>query len=88
MGPPAERPGVPAGKVNTISEALQLAGDLGLAPVVTIGHPAGERTSRQVANPIRLSGTPAGYRLPPPELGEHPHARFDSAARAAAPTRK
>jgi crotonobetainyl-CoA:carnitine CoA-transferase CaiB-like acyl-CoA transferase len=80
--------GVPAGKVNTISEALQLAGDLGLEPVVSITDPASGRTSRQVANPIRLSATPAGYRLPPPGLGEHPNARFDSAALAAAPTRK
>jgi crotonobetainyl-CoA:carnitine CoA-transferase CaiB-like acyl-CoA transferase len=32
---------------------------------------AGDRSSRQVAHPITLSGTPARYRLPPPRLGEH-----------------
>jgi crotonobetainyl-CoA:carnitine CoA-transferase CaiB-like acyl-CoA transferase len=24
-----------------------------------------------LANPIRLSGTPVQYRMPPPDLGEH-----------------
>lgn len=33
------------------------------------GHPA--RISRQVANPIHLSGLPADYRLLPPRRGEH-----------------
>lgn len=80
--------GVPAGKVNTIAEALQLAQDLGLEPTVEVGHPAGPQTSRQVANPISLSSTPATYRLPPPDLGQHAGAQFFSAATDAAPTRK
>jgi len=68
--------GVPAGKVNSIAEALQLAEDLGLAPVVEIADPATGRTSYQVANPIRLSETPASYRSVPPLLGEHDGATF------------
>lgn len=66
--------GVPAGKVNSIAEALDLADRLGLDPVVEIADQA--RRSRQVANPIRLSETPARYRSVPPLLGEHDGAAF------------
>lgn len=68
--------GVPAGKVNSIVEAIQLAADLGLEPVVEIADESSERTSRQVANPIQLSETPATYRRLPPLLGEHSGAAF------------
>lgn len=69
--------GVPAGKVNSIVEALELATELGLEPVVEIGDETRTRTSQQVANPIRLSETPAQYRRLPPLLGEHNGATFD-----------
>ena len=69
--------GVPAGKVNTIVEALGLATSLGLEPVTEITAEDGSRTSQQVANPIRLSATPAEYRRVPPRLGEHDGASFD-----------
>ena len=68
--------GVPAGKVNSVAEALTLAEDLGLAPVVEITDSATGRTSQQVANPIRLSETPASYTRVPPLLGEHDGATF------------
>lgn len=68
--------GVPAGKVNSIVEALQLAQHLGLDPAVEMIDDAGPRTSHQVANPIRLSETPARYRRLPPLLGEHHDAAF------------
>ncbi|WP_277455426.1 CoA transferase [Janibacter sp. DB-40] len=68
--------GVPAGKVNSVVEALGLAETLGLEPVVEIADPDGSRTSQQVSNPIRLSGTPARYRRVPPLLGEHSGATF------------
>lgn len=55
--------GVPAGPVNDIAGAFGYAAELGLDPVVEL---AGTRTVR---NPLRLSETPAAYRLPPPELG-------------------
>ncbi|WBM81284.1 CoA transferase [Cryobacterium breve] len=64
--------GVPAGLVNSISEAFAFAERLGGAPVVELV--SGEdprRISRQVANPIHLGTRPADYRLPPPRLGEH-----------------
>jgi crotonobetainyl-CoA:carnitine CoA-transferase CaiB-like acyl-CoA transferase len=52
--------GVPAGPVNDIPAALELATALGLAPVVLAGGIPG------VANPITLSRTPVDYRLAPP----------------------
>ena len=67
---------VPAGKVNSIAEALELAALLGLAPVVPVTDAVGSRVSRQIANPIGLSDTPARYLRPPPLLGEHSGALF------------
>lgn len=63
--------GVPAGPINDVAQAFALAERLGLAPVVEIEDEARGTVSRQVANPIRLSETPACYRLPPPRLGAH-----------------
>jgi crotonobetainyl-CoA:carnitine CoA-transferase CaiB-like acyl-CoA transferase len=57
--------GVPCGLVNDVGEAFALAERLGLAPVADAGG------IPQVANPIRLSGSPASYRLAPPALGQH-----------------
>ena len=54
--------GVPAGPVNTIAEAFALAESLGLEPIRHIG------TLPVTSNPIRLSATPATYRLPPPAV--------------------
>ncbi|WP_104083483.1 CaiB/BaiF CoA-transferase family protein [Cryobacterium sp. Y11] len=67
---------VPAGKVNSIAEALELATELGLAPVVSVTDAAGSRVSQQIANPISLSDTPARYLRPPPLFGEHAGATF------------
>lgn len=51
--------GVPCGPINTIAEAVDLATEVGLEPVVSIdGLP-------HVANPIRMSRTPAVYRSNP-----------------------
>ncbi|MFF4357112.1 CaiB/BaiF CoA transferase family protein [Streptomyces sp. NPDC001604] len=67
--------GVPAGPVNTLEEAFDFARKLGLPGIVEIpAAPADEAEgppSRQIANPIALSGTPVQYRLPPPRLGQH-----------------
>lgn len=54
--------GVPCGPINDIAQAFALAERLGLAPVATAGD------TPTVANPIRLSETPATYRLGPPTL--------------------
>ncbi|BAH50262.1 CaiB/BaiF CoA transferase family protein [Rhodococcus opacus] len=62
--------GVPCGPLNDIADAVALAERLGLTPVVEIDDPRRDRPVRQVANPIRLSATPASYRSAPPRLGE------------------
>ncbi len=59
--------GVPAGQVNSIPEAFELAESLDLQPIVDLAR--GGRKSRQVANPIQLSRTPPRYVSPPPAPG-------------------
>ena len=53
--------GVPAGPINTIDRAFELAERLGLEPV----------QEGTVANPARLSATPVTYRLRPPAVDEN-----------------
>lgn len=70
---------IPAGRVNTIAQALELAESLGLNPVATTQTTNDEGTQhsvRTVANPLDLSRTPATYHLPPPSLGEHDGAQW------------
>lgn len=64
---------IPAGKVNTIGQAIELASELGLNPVAetALVHDGAEHTIRTIANPIALSATPATYLIAPPELGAH-----------------
>jgi crotonobetainyl-CoA:carnitine CoA-transferase CaiB-like acyl-CoA transferase len=57
--------GIPCGMVNHVDQAFAFARDAGLEPVAMV---AGVDT---VANPLRLSATPASYRLPPPGIDEH-----------------
>ncbi|MFG2496530.1 CaiB/BaiF CoA transferase family protein [Streptomyces caniferus] len=58
---------VPCGPVNSLSEALELAERLGLAPV----SPVGEGRIPQVVSPLRLSATPVAQPSAPPRLDEH-----------------
>ncbi|MBK0417839.1 CoA transferase [Leucobacter sp. CSA1] len=65
---------IPAGRVNTIGQAFELADSLGLGAVAetaAVGPDGERRTLRSVATPISLSETPVGTRLPPPALGAH-----------------
>ncbi|HET6625865.1 MAG TPA: CoA transferase, partial [Nocardioidaceae bacterium] len=55
--------GVPCGPINDVAQGMELAIALGLEPIVDVHGVA------QVAHPVRLSRTPAGYRYPPPALG-------------------
>jgi crotonobetainyl-CoA:carnitine CoA-transferase CaiB-like acyl-CoA transferase len=57
--------GIPAGPINDIRGGVELAEELGLDPVVSAGDVP------TVRNPLRLSETPATYRLAPPRLDEH-----------------
>jgi crotonobetainyl-CoA:carnitine CoA-transferase CaiB-like acyl-CoA transferase len=61
--------GVPCGPIQTIDGGFAMAERFGLDPVVQAGD--GERAMPTTRHPIRFSATPAGYRLPPPELDEH-----------------
>jgi crotonobetainyl-CoA:carnitine CoA-transferase CaiB-like acyl-CoA transferase len=55
--------GVPCGPLNDVGQGMALAASLGLEPIVDVDG------SAQVANPLRLSVTPVGYRRRPPALG-------------------
>ncbi|MGP5340836.1 CaiB/BaiF CoA transferase family protein [Glutamicibacter arilaitensis] len=63
--------GVPAGKVNSIAEAIEFSKELGLDPVAIITDPATGETTEQIASPIGLSRTSAKYRSIPPAHGQH-----------------
>ena len=60
--------GVPCGPINDMAAAFELAERLELDPVTIMQSVAGVPIA-QLTNPIRLSGTPARYTLPPPTLG-------------------
>lgn len=61
--------GVPCGPINTIDGGFAMAERFGLDPIVRVGE--GDRAVPTTRNPIRFSGTPVHYELPPPELDEH-----------------
>ena len=58
------RANVPAGPINSVRQAIELAESLDLNPIVLLD---GIRT---VANPMKFSKTPVEYRSSPPKLGE------------------
>jgi crotonobetainyl-CoA:carnitine CoA-transferase CaiB-like acyl-CoA transferase len=58
---------VPAGVVNDVGAAFEFAAEIGLDPIVEIPREDGSPV-RLPRSPIRLSKTPASYRLPPPRL--------------------
>lgn len=74
---------IPAGRVNTVAQAIELAESLGLGAVVRTPAqgPDGETSLlSSIATPIGLSETPATYGTPPPGLGEHDGADWLDAA--------
>jgi crotonobetainyl-CoA:carnitine CoA-transferase CaiB-like acyl-CoA transferase len=58
---------VPAGVVNDLAAAFDLAAELGLAPIVALPRDDGAEVPL-TRNPIALSETPAEYRRAPPRL--------------------
>jgi crotonobetainyl-CoA:carnitine CoA-transferase CaiB-like acyl-CoA transferase len=58
------------GPINKLSEVFADEHVQARGCVVELDHASGE-TVKVIANPVRLSGTPADYRIPPPLLGEH-----------------
>jgi len=61
---------IPAAPINTVAEAVSAAQTQARGLIIQLEHPT-IGTAKSIANPIRLSATPASYRLPPPLLGEH-----------------
>lgn len=62
---------VPAGLVNTITEAFALAESFGAHPVQELADEDGAGTVRQPANPIHLAGAPPRAGTAPPAHGRH-----------------
>ena len=65
---------IPAGRVNTIAQAIELAESLQLDPVAVTPAVAADGSAhelRSIALPISFSATPPKYSAPPPGLGEH-----------------
>jgi crotonobetainyl-CoA:carnitine CoA-transferase CaiB-like acyl-CoA transferase len=58
------------GPINRLSDVFADPHVQARGCVVELPHASGE-TVKVIANPVRLSGTPADYRVPPPQLGEH-----------------
>lgn len=61
---------IPAALIDNVDEALCNPQPIERRLIVELEHPL-LKNVKSVANPIRMSGTPATYRLPPPVLGEH-----------------
>lgn len=61
---------IPAAAIRTVGEAFRDPQVLSRGLMVEIEHPT-LKMARSIANPVRMSGTPVSYRLPPPLLGEH-----------------
>ncbi|WP_159614090.1 CaiB/BaiF CoA-transferase family protein [Glutamicibacter sp. JC586] len=70
---------VPAGKVNSIAEAISFAQELGLDPVAIIEDPTTGLRTTHIASPIGLSRTGAQYRSAPPAHGQHQNLFEDTA---------
>jgi crotonobetainyl-CoA:carnitine CoA-transferase CaiB-like acyl-CoA transferase len=58
------------GPINKLSEVFADPHVVARNMVLEMAHSSGQ-TVKVIANPVKLSETPADYRLPPPMLGEH-----------------
>ena len=65
-----EAAAIPAGPIYTPEDALSNEHLLARGMVIELEHPDIGKF-RSLGNPMRFSGTPVSYRLPPPRLGEH-----------------
>jgi len=62
--------GIPCARINTVAQALADPQTAARAMVVDMQHPD-YGAFRTLGCPVKLSDTPASYRLPPPRPGEH-----------------
>ncbi len=74
------------GPINTLEQVFADPHVIARQNLVEMTHGSGT-VMRLVANPVRLSETPAAYRLPPPMLGEHTDAVLADVLNIAAPER-
>ena len=58
------------GPINTLKQVFADPHVVARGMVIEMNHAAGVPV-KVIANPVRLSETPADYRVPPPVLGEH-----------------
>ena len=58
------------GPINTLKEVFADPHVIARGMVIEMAHTSGVAV-QVIANPVRLSETPADYRVPPPTLGEH-----------------
>ncbi|MEA2777029.1 MAG: hypothetical protein QOF90_2435 [Acetobacteraceae bacterium] len=81
------------GPINKLSQVFEDPHVIARNMVLEMPHSSGQSV-KVIANPVRLSETPADYRLPPPLLGEHTDAvlaerlGLDAAALAALRAKK
>lgn len=68
-----EAAGVPCGPINSLAEVFEDPQVIARGTKITLPHAAGVDVAL-VANPIRMSETPAEYRSAPPTLGQHTRA--------------
>ena len=61
---------VGCGPINKLSEVFADPQIIARKAVLEMRHASGADV-KIIANPVRLSETPADYRLPPPTLGQH-----------------
>jgi formyl-CoA transferase len=64
------REGIPAGPINTVDKVFADPHAAAREMVIEMDHPAAGKV-RLIGSPMKFSGTPVEYRLPPPLLGEH-----------------
>ena len=65
-----ESAGVPNGPINNIAQVFEEPQVKARGVKIELDHAAAGKMPL-VASPMRFSGTPLEYRLPPPLLGEH-----------------
>jgi len=65
-----ERLSIGCGPINRLNEVFADPQVQARNTVVEMAHGSGSKV-KVIANPVRLSETPADCRIPPPRLGEH-----------------
>ncbi|RJP17934.1 MAG: CoA transferase [Deltaproteobacteria bacterium] len=64
------REGIPAGPIHCVDAVFADPHAAAREMIVEMDHPAAGKV-RLIGSPMKFSGTPVEYRLPPPLLGEH-----------------